>query len=182
MGAIFNVNPSDSGVIKCNGTIYPTNTYIYVDSGTNCEAQPNKNFEFNTWVESPLTNRNSSIPLDSSGNLTVNRFGVFTVNFKPLPAGTQITIPPDFLYGVVLGPTVGAILGGILGWYIPYIMNKRTTNKDINKPKGKKGKEKGSEAKGIDYFSAFLFQNLHHQKEHLQYINPPHHGTRFIEE
>src|SRR5437867_4409642 len=38
-------------VIKCDGTIYPTNTYIYVDSGTNCTAQNGKDFEFNTWAE-----------------------------------------------------------------------------------------------------------------------------------
>ena len=60
-------------------------------------AQPNKGFEFNTWVGSPLTNRNSSIPLDSSGNLTVNRYGVFTVNFKPLPP----PIPPEYLYLII---------------------------------------------------------------------------------
>jgi YVTN family beta-propeller protein len=85
-GVIFNVNPANSGKIICNNTAAaPTNTYVYVDTGTNCVAQPNdpKDFEFNTWVESPLTNRNSSIPLNSpSGNLTVNRYGVFTVNFK----------------------------------------------------------------------------------------------------
>ena len=65
VGVIFNVNPPDSGIIKCNNTIYPTNSYIYVDSGTNCTAQNNKGFEFNTWIESPLTNRNSSTPVES---------------------------------------------------------------------------------------------------------------------
>jgi hypothetical protein len=86
--------------------------------------------------------------IPDDGNLTINRYGTYTVNFKPQP---QLTIPSDFLYGVVLGPTVGAILGGILAWYIPYIMNKRTTNKDINKPKGKEGKEKGSEGQGAPF-------------------------------
>ena len=64
VGAIFNVNPPDSGAIKCDGTIYPTNTYLYVDSGADCTAQNNKGFEFNTWTESPLTNRNSSTPIE----------------------------------------------------------------------------------------------------------------------
>jgi hypothetical protein len=39
VGAIFNVNPSDSGAIKCDGAIYPTNTYIYVDSGMRAATQ-----------------------------------------------------------------------------------------------------------------------------------------------
>ena len=66
VGVIFDVNPPDSGAIKCDGTIYPTNTYIYVDSGADFTAQNNKGFEFNTWTESPLTNRNSSTPLEQS--------------------------------------------------------------------------------------------------------------------
>lgn len=51
VGAIFYVNPPDSGTIKCDGTICPTNTYIYVDSGTNCTAQHSNgtDFVFNTW-------------------------------------------------------------------------------------------------------------------------------------
>ena len=81
-GLIFNVNPANSGKIICNEKEYPTNTYLYVDAGTNCIAQPNGGFEFSGWVENPLTNRNSSIHLQSSGNLTVNGYGAFTVNFK----------------------------------------------------------------------------------------------------
>jgi DNA-binding beta-propeller fold protein YncE len=81
-GVIFNVNPANSGRITCNNTAVPTNSYVYVDTGTNCTAQPNKDFEFNTWAWSPLANRNSSISLDSSGNLTVNRYGIFTANFN----------------------------------------------------------------------------------------------------
>jgi DNA-binding beta-propeller fold protein YncE len=74
-GAIFDVNPANSGKIICDNRAVPTNAYVYVDNGTNCVAQPNKDFEFNTWTYSPLTSRNSSIPLQSSGNLTVNRYG-----------------------------------------------------------------------------------------------------------
>jgi hypothetical protein len=91
-------------------------------------AQHGNGSEFNTWTESPLTNRNSSRPIEQTSghpeNITVDRYGTFTVNFKPAPPQTQVTIPPDFLYGVILGPTVGAILGGILSWYIPYYMHK----------------------------------------------------------
>src|SRR5215831_6539369 len=86
VGVIFNVKPPDSGVIKCNNTIYPTNTYIYVDSGISCTAQNNKGFEFNTWTERSLTNRNSSTPIERSSDhpetITVDRYGIFTANFR----------------------------------------------------------------------------------------------------
>jgi len=78
-------------------------------------AQPRPDFEFNAWVESPLTNRNSSIPLDSSGNLTVNRYGVFTVNFKPLPP----PIPPEYwtlIITVVVTTVIGWSVPSIAGW------------------------------------------------------------------
>jgi hypothetical protein len=53
-------------------------------------------------------NRITSIPLsDASATLTVNRYGTFTANFKPLPP----TIPPEFL--VLL---VGIILSSLFGW------------------------------------------------------------------
>jgi hypothetical protein len=81
VGAIFNVNPPDAGVMvrQCNGTIYPPNTLIYVDSGTSCTAQNGKGFEFNTWAESPLTNRNSSTPVEASDHpetIRVDRYGI----------------------------------------------------------------------------------------------------------
>jgi hypothetical protein len=83
-----------------------------VDAGTNCTVQPNKDFQFISWAEN--LNRNSTIPLgDSSGNLTINRYGTFTANFKPLPPA----IPPEFLYLLV-----GIILSSLIGWSIPSII------------------------------------------------------------
>jgi hypothetical protein len=93
-----------------------------VDAGTNCIAQSNKDFEFNSWVVSPLTNRNSSIPLDSSGNLTVNRYGTFTVNFKPVPS----PIPPEYLYLII-----SVIVTSIIGWSIPGWFKARTQRKHL---------------------------------------------------
>jgi len=81
-GVIFNIHPANSGKIICGNWTALTNTYVYVDTPTNCTPQHNKDFEFNTWTESPLMNRNSSTPLNSSGNLKINGSGVFTVNFK----------------------------------------------------------------------------------------------------
>jgi YVTN family beta-propeller protein len=93
VGVIFNVNPFGSGTIICGNREYPTNTYIYVDSGTNCTAKHIRDSEFSTWVESPLTNRNSSTPIEPSGapeNITIDRFGIFSANFKlPHPLSSQ---------------------------------------------------------------------------------------------
>jgi hypothetical protein len=123
VGAIFNVNPPDSGVIKCNDRIYPTNTYIYVDSGADCTAQNNKGFEFNTWTESPLTNRNSSTPIGQSSDhpetITVDRYGIFTANFKP---PHQLTTEDLVAYSTLITGVISAavaITGALLvvpGW------------------------------------------------------------------
>jgi hypothetical protein len=116
VGAIFKVNPPDSGVIKCNSTTYPTNTYIYVDSGTNCSAQQfnSTNFEFNSWTESPLTNRNSTTPIEQSSehpeNITVDRYGIFTANFK-LPSH----LTTDQLLGwLTLAISVAVAVNGVI--------------------------------------------------------------------
>jgi hypothetical protein len=114
-------------------------------------AQPNKNFEFNTWVESPLTNRNSSIPLVYSGNLTVNRYGVFTVNFKPLPPPIQ----PEYLYLII-----SVIVSSLIGWLIPSIIGwvKATQRKHLKDCINQIGKlEKNAmEEKIIEYYIFML--------------------------
>ena len=111
-GTILKITPPNSGKIICNEREYPTNIYLYVDAGTYCTAQPNSGSLFNGWVESLPENRNSSIPLSSSGNLTVNRFGTFIVNFKP-------TIPPEYtllIITVVVTTVVGWSVPSIAGW------------------------------------------------------------------
>lgn len=126
-GVLFNVNPSNSGKIICNNTAAPTNTYLYIDTGMNCMAEPNKDFEFNTWDWSPLTNRNSSTPLqsNSSGNLTVNRYGVFTVNFRqPHP------LQELFTYLTTALETAVAINGAILT--VPGFIRTRKQSKTLS--------------------------------------------------
>jgi hypothetical protein len=57
--------------------------YISVDSETNCAAHSDgTDFEFNTWTENPLTNTNSTTPLEASDHPEIER-GIFTANFKP---------------------------------------------------------------------------------------------------
>jgi YVTN family beta-propeller protein len=135
-GITFNIRPGNSGTIICDKKVYPTNIYLYVDAGTKCTPQSNKDFQFSGWVEN--LKGNSTIPLNISANstkstsllnsflstigiikpngtstLTVNRYGTFTANFKSLPP----PIPPEFLYLLV-----GIILSSLFGWSIPSIM------------------------------------------------------------
>lgn len=115
-GVKFNVNPSNSGTVMCDKKDdkkeYPTNTYIYVYIGTRCTGQANNNFQFDRWIQN--LDHNSSLPSDEpSGILTVNRYGNFTANFKPIPP----PIPPQYLYLVI-----SVIVSSMIGWSIPSIM------------------------------------------------------------
>jgi YVTN family beta-propeller protein len=125
-GVKFNIYPANSGKIICNTKEYPTNTYLFVDTGTKCTAQSNRDFGFTSWAEN--LNRNSSIPLsDASSTLTVNRYGTFSANFEPLPPA----IPPDILLLLF-----GIILSSLIGWSIPSIMGwvkTRTQRKYLKK-------------------------------------------------
>ena len=136
-GVTLNVHPGNSGTIVCGNDKkeYPTNIYLYIDNGTKCTVQPNKDFEFTGWVEN--LNRNSTIPLNTSAickspldsflcnlgikpndpfaTFNVNRYGTFTANFKPTPP----PIPPEFLYLLL-----GIILSSLFGWSIPSIMGR----------------------------------------------------------
>jgi hypothetical protein len=89
--------------------VYPANIYLYVDAGTNCVAQPNNGFGFTSWVENPLLNPDLSVPLNSSGNLTVNPFGTFTANFQTLPV-----IPLDQFVTLI-----ATIIGS--AWFLPVL-------------------------------------------------------------
>src|ERR1041385_690253 len=115
-GAILNTHPGNSGTIMCEGKVYPTNIYIYVDNDTRCTGHPNNNFKFDGWVENLPSNSNSTLPLDEpSGNLTVNLYGTFTANYKPVPPAD----PTQFLF-----PLYGIIASSLFGWSIPSIMGR----------------------------------------------------------
>lgn len=134
-GITFNVSPEHSGNVVCNSNnnpnvfnnVYPTNTYIYVESATKCYAKPNKDFQFSSWIENLGGNSTvtlnttafSDSPLDylqrflgandTSATLQVNRFGSFTANFKHLPP----PVPPEYwtsLFTVVATALVGSLL------------------------------------------------------------------------
>jgi hypothetical protein len=132
----FAVNPSNGGQITCNKNMTPPlNQYIYVNSSEKCKAEPNKGYEFSSWVEdlggnsTQIINQSGSIsPLDSisdslgfgtekpEAELTVTKFGTFTANFRELPP----PIPPQYwatLFAVVASAFVGSWLTpSFIGW------------------------------------------------------------------
>jgi YVTN family beta-propeller protein len=120
-GVTLKNHPANSGKIICDNKEYPTNIYLYVDNGTNCTVQPDKDFQFIGWVEN--LNQNSTIPAgDSSGNLPVNRYGTFTANFKPLPP----PIPPEYWSLIIT-----VIVTTIIGWSIPSIFGWVKTRRQL---------------------------------------------------
>jgi YVTN family beta-propeller protein len=119
----FGVNPEGSGYTVCD-TQKVTNPYMFYDvnSTHKCSAVPGNEFVFSSW-----SNGRSKSSSNFTGpiNFKASNFGSsWTANFEYKPP-----IPSQFLYGVVLGPTMGAVLGGFLGWLIPYFMNKHATKK-----------------------------------------------------
>ena len=108
-GIIFNISPSDSGHIKCNNR--ESSSKQYIDFGTQCVAEPNKGFQFSSWIEDlgqkstkTISTSTVSIPLnsflstfgigpkDTSANFNVTQFGNFTANFKEASFASSATI------------------------------------------------------------------------------------------
>ena len=67
-GVTFEINPSRSGNIVCDtnlgGLDAPINRFLYLSSGTNCIAKPNKGFEFSSWGE--ILDGNSTRTINST--------------------------------------------------------------------------------------------------------------------
>ncbi len=108
---------------------------MYVESGTNCFAKANKDFEFSSWVQnlphnSTITLNTTEIsdspwnsflrlidrePNDPSVTFDVNAYGSYTAHFKPLPPA----VPAEYwipLYGVIVSSIVGWSIPSIVGW------------------------------------------------------------------
>lgn len=120
VGEIFNVSPANSGHIKCNEKEISSNTYIRIEYGTTCNAEPNNGFMFSSWIQNLGHNSSKSIStskpgiwpfllpgFDSSADFKITEFGNFTANFQKSPS----PIPPEYLLPVY---------GVVIGWLIPY--------------------------------------------------------------
>jgi YVTN family beta-propeller protein len=143
-GITFNVNPFNSGYIQCDKFISPISQFLYIRSGTECKAIPNKGFEFLSWEENLAKNSTQLInvskaatPLESfldlinikteepESTLNITRFGSFTANFKELPP----PLPSEYwatLFGFILTTGLGA-------WLIPSLVRWTRTRADTKK-------------------------------------------------
>ena len=98
----FNINPSNSGNIECNGEKnFAGNSTSYIIGQTvQCVANPNRAYSFDSWsnmvnsVSNPLT-------------VQISQFGALTANFNP-------TFPPETYLFIILG-VVGSV-PIFLGW------------------------------------------------------------------
>ena len=139
----FDVNPSNSGYIKCGEIIAPLEKYFYIWSGILCSAVPNKGFEFLSWEEKLGQNSTllinvskSATPLESildlfnvkpqepESTLNVTRFGSFIANFKELPP----PVPSEYWI-----PLYGIIASTIVGWSIPSVIRWIRSKADFRK-------------------------------------------------
>ena len=126
-GVALNVNPRDSGSIKCNGNDIRTHQIIYMKQGTQCIAEPSNGFQFSSWTENLDNNSVMTLSKSQGSNFfidilkTINKyedptskfqvtsFGNFTANFKELPP----PIPVEYLatlFAVVVSAFIGSWL------------------------------------------------------------------------
>jgi YVTN family beta-propeller protein len=103
----FNVNPPNTGEIRCNGVKNISGNSTSYDRGQKlqCSAIPERGYAFASW--SDLANDLNSNPL----TLETSGFGTLTANFKP-----AITLE---VYVFVIGGIVGAA-SVLIGWYYKY--------------------------------------------------------------
>lgn len=140
----FDINPSNSGHIICNGKEISTNQYHKVEFGALCTANNNNGFQFSSWTEnlgrnssrtiltsnvssSPFNSLLSAIglaPPDESASYSVSKYGNFTANFQTSPP----PLPPEFwvpLYGIIVSTLVGWSIPSIIGWVKSNRENRR---------------------------------------------------------
>ena len=141
---VFNVNPPNSGYIKCNGKEFETNKQNMIGVDTLCEAVQNKGFQFNSWVEHLGKNSTRTIstststyslfdslltafgynPVDKASLLYITKYGNFTANFKEVPP----PIPSEYWI-----PLYGIIVSTVVGWSIPSIITWHKSRKQVSR-------------------------------------------------
>jgi YVTN family beta-propeller protein len=132
-GVIFDVNPSNTGHIKCDNKEFATGVYRHIKLYSQCKAEPNNGFQFSSWGESLRPNSTRTIststvsnspfsflsnliyPNDPSALMNVSKYGHFIANFKeaPSPIPREIWIS---LFGIMLGTVMPSIIRWINGW------------------------------------------------------------------
>jgi YVTN family beta-propeller protein len=103
----FNINPPNTGEIRCNNLRVMSGNSTSYNRGQNlqCTATPERGYAFASW--SDLANDLNDNPL----TFKVSKFGTLTANFRP-------AITPE-TYVFAIGGVVGAT-SVFLGWYYKY--------------------------------------------------------------
>ena len=103
----FNINPPNTGEIRCNNLRVVSGNSTSYNRGQNlqCIATPERGYAFASW--SDLASDISNNPL----TIKVSKFGTLTANFRP-------AITPE-TYVFAIGGIVGAA-SVFLGWYYKY--------------------------------------------------------------
>jgi YVTN family beta-propeller protein len=114
VGINLNIDPPNSGHIKCNNRDISSNVYVIIDIYSQCIAEANTGFTFSSWSG----NLASDLVNSSIATFNASNYGNLAANFRQAPS--NIIIPNELLYGVFLGP----IVGGIIGWLIPFIVDR----------------------------------------------------------
>jgi YVTN family beta-propeller protein len=99
----FQVNPENSGIIKCNGIndINQNNTIINTYTNNSCMAYPERGYTFNLWSGLIFSE-------DNPVKFSVKEYGKIIANFKPTLSLDQYI----FLIGGITG-----FISIILGWF-----------------------------------------------------------------
>jgi len=127
----FNINPSNSGRIRCNGVEIATNDYVRLDVDTKCEAQAHNGYQFVSWSEQLGHNSSKTITASSisdslfssllsylgfksndNSTFKASSYGHFIANFRAVPP----PIPPEYSLALI-----GVVLSSVLGWFVPNI-------------------------------------------------------------
>ena len=103
----FNINPPNTGEIRCNNLRVVSGNSTSYNRGQNlqCIATPERGYAFASWSDLANDLRNNPI------TFKVSEFGTLTANFRP-------TITPE-TYVFAIGGIVGAT-SVFLGWYYKY--------------------------------------------------------------
>jgi YVTN family beta-propeller protein len=106
----YNINPSNSGTIECNGQNIKNN-HIRYDVGTplECRANPSTGFEFSSWSSDLISNLKDDNPI----NFAASKHGTLIANFI---APVQISVPWELIVGIIVSP--------IVGWFIPFFADR----------------------------------------------------------
>jgi YVTN family beta-propeller protein len=115
VGAIFNINPPNSGRLICNSKEIVNTTYIRYAVGANvkCEAKANGGFVLSSWSGDMASNLEDK----PETKFKALQFGNLTANFIAAPPPIQFTIPTETLIQILL-----IIVTAIVGWLIPSIV------------------------------------------------------------